>query len=688
MAEILYGMGVENNAFMLSLLQPELKDVDPFDYENLDLRTKARIVYECKNNFWYYLREICRVPVPGSLVPVQFKANRANIGLYWLFFNHVMTVTVILRQTGKTITLVTLVAYLLNYGSTNTFINLLTKNDSLRTETLQKVKDLFGELPEYSNFSNKKDIFNSEEVRLRALDNIFKGNLSSSSPKNAEKVGRGFTSPINLIDEAAFVENVGIAMGAMLMSGNAARTVAAELGKPYGTILATTAGNTDDRDGKYIYSLVTGATIWDEKFYDSNDLKHLNELIYTNSNASKNEAKRPIVNITMSYRQLGYTDKWLETKLEENISTPENIKRDMFNQWLAGSGASPIPREYLETMAETKIENPRTNFYAPYNYLMKWYITEEEFSRRASQGHHFIIGVDTSDGVGRDDISFVVRDHTTGEVVVATTFNEINLITLADFFVHFLVKYENSTMIIERKSSAVTMIDYMIQKLCQKGINPFKRMYNTIYQNKDVLRNEFEQLSKLRPHDQDGFTRFKKYIGFVTSGAGVTSRSELYSTTLMAMLKYTSHLTYDEKLTGQISSLVIRNNRVDHPDGGSDDMVIGALLSYWMMSVGKNLSLYGIDSSTIMRSNTVYLNQKFAVNDKGYSEDEIVELEKEFTNLVERFKEANNPIVAKQLEIRIKKLAEELDHKTRAISVEEMFEEMNREKRINKTRSW
>ena len=233
-------MGVKNNAFHLSILDKGLMDIDPFD-EDLPIEMKARILSECKNNFWYFLREILRIPVPGSLVPIQFEANRANIALYWLFFNHVMTIVVILRQTGKTTTLMSLVTYLLNFGTTKTFINLLTKSEGLKAETLSKVKTLFEELPNYLNMATKKDIFNSDEVKILKLDNKFKGNLSSQSEKQAEKVGRGFTSPINLIDEAAFVDNIAIAMGAMLMSGNAARTAAAANGKPYGTIIATTA---------------------------------------------------------------------------------------------------------------------------------------------------------------------------------------------------------------------------------------------------------------------------------------------------------------------------------------------------------------------------------------------------------------------------------------------------------------
>ena len=681
LAEVYHALGVNNCAFHLALLQPELKNVDPFD-ENLPIDVKASILYECKHNFWYFLREVIRVPVPGSLVPIHFQANRANVALYWFFMNHVMVLIVILRQTGKTTMLMVLVVYLLNFGSTNVFINLLTKSEGLKAETLKKVKDLFDELPEYLNFSTKKDIFNSDEVKIGAFDNKFKGNLSSASPKQAEKVGRGFTSPINIIDEAAFIENIAIAMGAMLMSGNAARTAAELNGNPYGTILATTAGDTDDRDGGYVYKIANAATLLDEKFYDAPDLKTLLDLIYTNSNASKNEAKRPIVNITLSYRQLGYDDEWLQKKLSENISTPENIKRDIFNQWLSGSSASPIPKQYIEIMKANVVELARSEFYAPYNYLIKWYVSEDDLVYRVKSGHSFILGVDTSDGVGRDDIAMTIRDHTTGQILGTATFNEINLITLADFFVSFLLKYENSTMIMERRSSAATIIDYIIIKLLSHGINPFTRMYNTIFQNKEVYQKEFEEIIRARPHDEHIFTKYKKHIGFVTSGTGVTSRSELYSTTLMSMLRYTAHTLYDGRLVQQISSLVIKNNRVDHPEGGNDDMVISSLLSHWMLTIGKNLSLYGIDVHTLLKSNKVYLDEKYASDDKDYDEEEAKEQEALFNDLIEDYKKERNPIISRQLELRIRKIANEMSTTTNVISVEELFANINRDRRI------
>lgn len=682
-AEIFHRMGITNCAFHLSLLDPDLQYIDPFS-EELTLLEKAKVARECKLNFWYYLREISRVPEPGSIVPIQFMANRMNIALYWLFFNHVMTIVVILRQTGKTTTLSVLVEYLLNFGAMNTFVNLLTKNEGLKAETLSKVKALYEELPDYLNFSTKKDIFNTDEIQIRDLLNKFKGNLSSSSPKQAEKVGRGFTSPINIIDEGAFVENIAVAMGAMLMSGNAARVAAERNNNPYGTLIATTAGNIDDRDGAYIYALVVAATVWDDRFVDATNNQDLQELIFKNSPASKNKMKRPMVNITMSYRQLGYDDAWLQKTLQANISTPENIKRDIFNQWISGSTTSPIPKDYIEIMRDHVVENPRSSFYAPHNYLLRWYVTDEELLRRNAEGVSLIIGVDTSDGAGADDISFVVRDHTNGEVVCLGIFNEINLITLADFFVSFLLRYTNSTMIIERKSSAATIIDYIVQKLLSAGVNPFDRLYNTIYQNKDILVKEFKEIQEARLHDEYVFTKYKKHLGFTTSGSGVTARSELYSATLIHMLKFTGHLLYDETLVNQICALVVRNNRIDHPVGGNDDVVVSALLSYWLLTKGTNLNLYGINTATLLRKNSVYLDEKYKNDGDAYEREELEQLELQFSTLIEDIKNERDPTIAQQLELKLRKLAAENPMDSNIISVEEMIEGLARERKLKR----
>ena len=56
MVDLYAKMGVENNTWPLVLLQPELKNIDPFS-TNLSVEEMLMIRNECKNNPWYFLEK-------------------------------------------------------------------------------------------------------------------------------------------------------------------------------------------------------------------------------------------------------------------------------------------------------------------------------------------------------------------------------------------------------------------------------------------------------------------------------------------------------------------------------------------------------------------------------------------------------------------------------------------------------
>ena len=81
--------GVKNWYFMLEIKDVSLRNVKP---HAIDTKTKhttlskneiERIMFECKNNAWYYLREVSRIPEAGSSGGVPYKANRGNIAQAW-----------------------------------------------------------------------------------------------------------------------------------------------------------------------------------------------------------------------------------------------------------------------------------------------------------------------------------------------------------------------------------------------------------------------------------------------------------------------------------------------------------------------------------------------------------------------------------------------------------------------------
>lgn len=164
------------------------------------------------------------------------------MALYWLFFNHVTTILIQIRQTGKSFSIDTLDGYLLNVGTNNTDIALLTKDDDIRSKNLIRLKSICDSLPFYLKRRNRHDVGNTEQLTVKALKNSYTGYVPSSSPKDAELKGRGITSPIMRLDESCFFKNISITLPAALSACNAAVDIAKIKNLPYGITITTTAG--------------------------------------------------------------------------------------------------------------------------------------------------------------------------------------------------------------------------------------------------------------------------------------------------------------------------------------------------------------------------------------------------------------------------------------------------------------
>lgn len=214
-SRLLKTMGIENHAFALALHDPSLLHVDPWD-SNLSTDEIIAIVSECRKNPWYYFREVARIPAVAGPDNVQFRANRGNISLFWLFFNHITSLLIQPRQTGKSVSTDTLMSYLLDIGTNNTTISLVTKDDKLRTSNVLRLKNILDGLPEYMKLRNKADVNNTEKITVKALGNTYISNVAQASEKAAYNLGRGQTVAINHIDEIAFVNNIQVTLPALL----------------------------------------------------------------------------------------------------------------------------------------------------------------------------------------------------------------------------------------------------------------------------------------------------------------------------------------------------------------------------------------------------------------------------------------------------------------------------------------
>ena len=608
-----YAMGVKNYAFMLALHDQSLKDVDPFSPFLTELEM-VKIGIECKINPWYYFREIAKVPARSGSDAVPLLANRGNIALYWCFFNHVMTYLVQIRQTGKSISTDVLDSYLLNIRCRGTTINLLTKDDALRSENIQRLKDIIDEMPFYLKQRSKKDLDNTELINISSLGNWYKAHLPQKAKKFALNTGRGMSSPIFRVDEGPFQANIEISLPAALAAGVAMRNKARANNEPYGTTLTTTAGKKDDPDGRYFYQQICAAAEWTEKFFDAKDATELEVMIRAVSRGLKEKMRvgdevirgEFAVNITMNHRQLGYDDAWLLTALEETKSVGDAADRDFFNRWTSGSLSSPLTIQQMEIIRGSQkeplyVEDCKIgSFRVP----CRWYIPKDSIEMYMAKNSS-ILSADTSDGAGGDDISLSLTDVKTGMLIASFNVNQVNLLAFSEWVCErWIIQCPNVTLIPERRSSAIALIDHLLLILPDRGIDPFKRIFNRIVNDPDENKTAYEEIKlplSRRPHDI--YVRYKKAFGWATSGGGMTSRSDLYSTTLISAARNCGHMVNDKTTIDQILSLETRNGRVDHAPGEHDDAVIGWLLGHWMLTKAKNLLHYGIQVTDILSRN-------------------------------------------------------------------------------------
>jgi hypothetical protein len=675
-AVLLKRMGVKNHLFHLALLNPELEHVDPFD-PHLSFETKNMIRMEAQFNPWYFFREIVRVPPQAGPNPVKLRANRGNISLYWSFLNHIDYALVQIRQTGKSVSTDCLMAGLMYVFSSNTMMGLFTKDDALRRSNVDRLKRVRDFLPGYIYTKNKLDIDNQSEFSYETLQNHYKTAVGQKSEIGANNIGRGFTMPVQQYDEAAFISLLDVTMPAALAAGNAAREEAALYDNPYGNIYTTTAGRKDTRVGKYVYKFFHRAAPWTESFYDAQDERELHNLVLTNG-----KGRKLMIHGVFNHRQLGKTDEWLAKTLAENNATGSGANMDFFNIWESGGEENPIDAKLAEVIRDSERDAVFNHICREY-YILKWYIPEGNVDAYMRESKT-VLGLDTSEAIGRDGIGFVLSSVVNMETIATMSINETNLYRFGKFLAWFLCEYTQTTLVIEKKSSAQNIIDTLLIELPKRGIDPFTRIFNRIVDEAPKGSEAYREVvgTPMNRRHPEVYSKYKKYFGFNTTG---DSRKLLYSTVLGSYTTKAAGMVYDKTLIQEMLGLVIRDGRIDHSETGHDDMVVSVLMAEWFVTHAKNLKFYGIDPMTIKTSS--YKKKADMPLEEQLHDFEQEQLQEEMSAIWEELRNTFDVFKISRLESKIYRLSSKLvESDEDYLSIDAMLEQASQD-RENKRKS-
>lgn len=573
--------GIKNHKFFLVLYDRDLAGVDPRD-PRLNEMMKLKVLKECKINFWYFIREVVRIPDQGGSVGggVRYKLHRGNLALNYGFILNWNMFLELPRQFGKTISAVCWYLWVYNFGTTNSEIMFMNKKHDDSKLNLARLKDIRSSLPRYLRMNIQQgkngDIVEIPE-NVETIKNAYTNNKITTKPgarnkANANSIGRGCTMPMHWYDEFAFILHNKIIYLSATPAFSTASENAKRNGAPFGILITTTPGDMTTEEGTEAFKLKESAIPFHEEYYDF-DAKKLAELRATNTDSS-------FFYMRFTYTQLGAGEEYFKKMCIDMNKDWPSIRREVLLEWSTSSDNSPFTKQDLDIVKglvrEPIYQIPLANFY----FL-------DVYKPIAERSHRYppLVGVDVSGGYNKDASAITIIDSKSTETVACLNCNYISTVDLARVIYELVTKYIPSAIVnVERNGGFGASV------LAQLIKTKVKR--NLYYEIKDRV---FEERS-------NGVTTVKQTKKVKVYGFDETKSSrELLMGILRERMdnhkaKFISPIIYNELCTLEVK----KNGRIEHSTNGHDDQIFSYLLALYIWYEGKDLmERFGLEKSVL-----------------------------------------------------------------------------------------
>ena len=566
--------GIKHNKFFLGIYDAGLMGVDPRD-PTLSLQMKMRILKECMSNFWYFIREVVRIPEEGGVVGSgkRYELSRGNLAMNYMFIHNINQFVEFPRQHGKTVSALCWYLWVFNFGAKNTRIIFANKKHDDSKGNLRTLKNLRSTLPDYLKIETTigpdgkyiKVPNTMETLQHPRNNNLITTLAGARTPALAEGAGRGATVAIQYYDEFAFLPYNDIVYAAAAPAFSKASENAAKNNSPYGMLITTTPGDLTTREGQFADRMRNNATEWDESLYDLTD-KQLKSLIDSNTSST-------FMHIRYTYQMLGNGPKYFDKMIRELNKDWSKIRREVLLEWSKSSENSPFNREDLDIIEAQVKEEPISilRFGKAGQFVMKFWD-----SISVSSSYPPIIGVDVSSGIRKDASAITVIDSQTTKVLATFKSNFITMPELADLLYNFITTYaRNAICVVENNGGFGSSV---LQMLLRTNIK--KNLY---YEIKDkIIEEQFDGVSNVK--------KTSKKCKVYGATSSFQRRNELIEILHQRVQhhrdKFATKELYDELCTMVVKS----NGKVEHSDDAHDDLVFSYLWALYVFYHGKDLA--------------------------------------------------------------------------------------------------
>lgn len=580
-ARDLKSLGINNNAFFLSLYNPDLADVDPFS-PNLTKEQVQAIINECIINPWYFIRECVRIPEQGGGTGPgagsKFRLHRGNLAACWCFFRNIDLYLVIPRQCFKTHSMLACLNWAYIFGTSNSVFNFSNKSQKDSDDNLRKMKEQKDVLPIYMQHRYGIEIDESGDFKqVKGLDNVrtmtnpVNGNRIDSKPsaateEKADGIGRGNSAPIQFYDEVEFTKYI----GTIIMAAGPAYVRAAENAKKngamYGRIFITTPGNIDSQPVKDSMSTREQAAVFTERLYDMTE-DDIAAFMKANS-------RNGIIYIEFNYKQIGMDEEWYQKVCAVSNWDKIKIKREVLLQRIRGTSESPFDPDDLDTINGFRKE--------PIDEIMVNKIFTLYVYEKLDKTVPYIMGVDCATGVNNDNTVLMIIDPYTLHPVACMKTPLADAVETAQNIIHVVNRYIPKALVaIESNHLGSAII--------------------AILKRSSIAANLYYDIDKAMVPDVE--TRLDKH-GMVINDPnnrrfyGVATTATTRPMMMQILLRHVAERKSDficRELIDDLNNLIQKaSGKIEAAQGEHDDVVMAYLIALFVYYHGSKLSRYGI----------------------------------------------------------------------------------------------
>lgn len=547
---------VRNNKFMLELYNEELQGIDPFTVT--DPYTQALIVDEITRNFWYFLREVARVPQEGSDTGISFQLNIGNMAAAYCCYHNISHMLVLPRQVGKTVVEVMFSLWVFLFAGQYIKETYLHKAQSGSVDNLRRLKQYKELLPQWLvalvSTSNDKDNLETKSSELR--HNTIVALSSAANDSAADKLGRGSSTAMVYLDELAFLERNEIVMNALIPAWATSSEVAKRNGAPYGIRITTTPNSLALPHAAYCHNKIKAkAYRFTNSFYDIPEAE-LETFVRKNSG-------NDFVYIEFSWQECDKTQDWYDKQCRL-IGDAGIIKRELLCVWPESSEGNIFTEEELDAIkywCKSPVNTMTINGY------------EIQFFEHPNLRKNYIISCDVAGGLSLDRSIMLFIDPEDFRVVGlfqnerigVDNFKELIRETVSMYFTHALLNIENNSYglgIVDALSKDPLIMDRMVRETVER------------LGEKKISNGSIQK------------TKTKRIV----YGTSTTSESrKLMFEMLPAIVRDEPQVFVADEFYSELKNLV-RNPRtlkVEARTGAHDDIIMAYLITRYAIMYGK-----------------------------------------------------------------------------------------------------